>query len=86
MTTLTIQLSDEMARLAAEKARLADMTVSEWITSRIAGRRRARSSAKKDPLGYPLGWFERTCGSLADVDDFRESEDSSEPPISPLDL
>lgn len=86
MTTLTIELPDETARLAAEQARRAHMTLSEWISARIAGRRRARGLGERDALGYPPGWFERTCGSLADVDDFCEPADPPVPPIGPLEL
>jgi hypothetical protein len=37
-------------------------------------------------LGYPLGWFERTMGALADVEDLREPEDRPAPPVSPIEL
>ena len=75
MTTLTIELPDDTARLATEKARRAHMTLAEWVRVRIAGRRRATGAADRDALGYPVGWIERTCGSLGDVEDFREMAD-----------
>lgn len=81
MTTVTIRLPDEAARLAAEKARRAHMTLAEWVGMRIAGRRRARSACERDARGYPPGWFERISGSLADVEDFREPAD---PPLAPV--
>ena len=86
MTTLTIELPDEAARLAAEKARRAHMTLAEWVGMRIAGRRRARGAGGRDALGYPAGWFERTGGSLADVEDFREPADPPVAPVAPLEL
>lgn len=86
MTTLTIELPDEAARLAAEKARRAHMTLAEWVGVRIAGRRRARGAVGRDALGYPAGWFERTGGSLAEVEDFREPADPPVAPVAPLEL
>ena len=86
MTTLTIELPDETARLAEERARQAQMTLSEWISTRIAGRRSARSRGERDRFGYPAGWFERTVGSLADVEDFCEPADPPLRPITPLNL
>ena len=85
MTTLTIELPDEAARLAAEKARRAHLTLAEWIGLRIAGRRRTRGAAAgRDALGYPAGWFERIGGSLAEVEDFREPADPPVAPVAPL--
>ena len=59
-------------RVAAEKARHAHMSLAEWIGVRIAGR---RGAGERDEMGYPCGWFERTCGSLMDMEDFREPAD-----------
>jgi hypothetical protein len=86
MTTLTIELPDEAARLAAEKASRAHMTLAEWVRVRIAGRRRAAVASERDALGYPVGWFERTSGSLADVGDFCAPDDPPANPIAPLEL
>ena len=86
MTTLTIELPDEAARLATEKARRAHLTLAEWVRVRIAGRRRTREVAERDRLGYPPGWFERTCGSLAGVEDFREPADAPAAPVPPIEL
>ncbi len=86
MTTLTIELPDEAARIAADKARRAHMTLAEWVGLRIAGRRRARGTGGRDALGYPAGWFERTSGSLAEVEDFREPADPPVAPVAPLEL
>ena len=86
MTTLTIELPDDDARLAAEKARRAHMTLAEWIGLRIAGRRGAGNAGERDALGFPAGWFERTSGSLAEVEDFREPADPPVAPVAPLEL
>ena len=86
MTTLTIELPDEAARLAAEKASRAHMTLAEWIRVRIAGRRRVAAAGERDALGYPRGWFERTAGSLGDVGDFCAPADLPAKPITPLEL
>ena len=86
MSTLTIELSDEAACMAAEKARDAHMTLAEWVSMRIAGRRMARTVSDRDAMGYPPGWFERTRGSLSDVEDFREPADRPVAPVAPLEL
>jgi hypothetical protein len=86
MTTLAIELPNEAARFAAEKARRAHMTLAEWIGMRIAGRRRARSTSERDALGHPAGWFARTGGSLADVEDFHEPADPPVAPVAPPEL
>ncbi len=86
MTTLTIEVPDEAARIAVENSRHAQMTLSEWIALRILGRSRIRSSRDLDELGYPKEWFAMTCGSLADVDDFVEPADRPPNPIAALNL
>jgi hypothetical protein len=86
MTTLTIEIEDTAARLAIEKARLANLSVDEWIARRIAGRSRVHSKGLSDPLGYPPGWFERTGGALAAVEDFREPADAPPAAVPPLEL
>ena len=86
MTTLTIELPDETARVAAEKARRAHMSLAEWISVRIAGRRGTRSAGMRDEMGYPRGWFERTGSALADVEDFREPADPAPTVIALLEL
>ncbi len=83
---LTIELPDADARLAEEKARRANMTLSEWAALRIVGRSRLRTADERDEKGYPIGWFERHAGALADVEDFREPEDRPAPPIDPIEL
>lgn len=86
MTTLTIELPEADARIAEEKARRANMTLSEWASLRIMGRTRVRAAGERDEKGYPIGWFERTDGALADVEDFREPEDHPAPPVAPIEL
>lgn len=85
MKTLTINLPDDVAVLAEARALLANMTLAEWIAARIAGRR-APIRMDRDELGYPLGWFERTMGALADVEGLREPEDRPVPAVSPIEL
>lgn len=85
MTKVTLELEDRAVQLAAEKARLADLTISEWISQRIVGRRRGRvSREERDVLGYPVGWFDRTTESLGDVADFREPSDPPPAFVAPL--
>ena len=86
MKSLTIKLEDAAARLATEKARRANLTLSEWIGHRIAGRCRVRAAGERDALGYPVGWFERTNGALAAVEDFCEPADPPPASIAPLEL
>jgi len=86
MKTLTIELPDDAARIATEKARRAHLTLAEWVRLRIAGRRAVREVGARDSLGYPAGWFERTRGSLAEVEDFHEPADAAAAPVPPLDL
>lgn len=62
------------------------MTVSEWIAFRILGRRGPQSDGERDELGYPKGWFEKTCGSLSDVEDFVEPPDPVPERVPPLNL
>ncbi len=83
---LTIELPDADARIAEDKARRANMPLSEWARLRLTGRRRVRVAVPCDEMGYPPGWFERHAGALADVDDFREPEDRPEPPIEPIEF
>jgi len=73
MKTLTIELPDDVASAAEERAHRANMTLAEWIASRITGRR-DRAPGGRDSMGYPTDWFERTTGALADLEDLREPE------------
>lgn len=57
MMALTIDLPDDAARAAAEKARRTNRTLAEWIRVHIAGRWSAVSVAERDALGYPHGWL-----------------------------
>lgn len=83
MATLTLELPDTVVRIAEEKARRANMTLSEWAALRIAGSS-VRATGELDEKGYPIGWFERHAGALADVEDFREPKDRLAPPIDPI--
>ena len=86
MTTLTIELPDEAARQAEAEARRARVSVSEWIAARILGRRRPRADIARDDRGYPLGWFEQTHGSLADVQDLVPPADTPPEAVRSIEL
>jgi len=85
MKTLTIELPDDVASAAEERAHRANMTLAEWVVSRIAGRRE-QATGVRDAMGYPTGWFERTTGALADVEDFHEPEDRPATTIAAIEL
>ena len=84
MIILNIELPDEAVRIAEEGARRANMSLADWIGLRIAGRRGVRAEGDFDDKGYPLGWCERTCGSLEDMEDFCEPADPPPTPIAPM--
>jgi hypothetical protein len=86
MKTLTIELPDEAAFAAEARARRANMTVAEWIRTRIIGRHGLPRPVARDAMGYPDGWFERTAGALADVEDLREPEDRPATAIAAIEL
>ena len=85
MKTLTIELPDDVATAAEKWARRANMTLAAWITPRIAEKRHPSAEAR-DPMGYPIGWFETTTGSLADVEDIAEPADRPTAAITPIEL
>ena len=84
MKTLTIELAGDAAEMAEARARRAKMSVEEWVASRITGLR-GGAMGERDSMGYPKDWFERTTGSLADVD-IREPEDPPFRAIPAIDL
>lgn len=62
MSTLALELDRVLAQLDGQSAMALEQTVREAL---IAAKLRAANGAAKDPLGYPLGYFERTSGSFA---------------------
>jgi hypothetical protein len=85
MKTRNIELPDDIASAAEMRAHRANMTLAEWVAFRITGRRN-RAPGERDSMGYPAGWFERTTGALADVEDFRAPEDRPAKTIGAIEL
>ncbi|MEO8352690.1 MAG: hypothetical protein ABI680_13225 [Chthoniobacteraceae bacterium] len=83
--TLTIELSEDAANAARARARLANLTLEEWAAARIGGCHRD-PGMPRDAMGYPIGWFERTEGVLADVEDLREPEDRPSAAVGGVEL
>ena len=74
MSTLTIQLDDELAHHVEESARREHKSVSEWIKERVkpeADRASTLAAMEARALanGYPPGWL-TLFGSLADDETF----------------
>ena len=74
MTTLTINLDDELARRVEESARREHKSVSEWVEERIkpgADYATALAALEAQCLanGYPPNWF-ALYGSLAGDESF----------------
>lgn len=74
MTTITINLDDDVARYVEESASREQKSVSDWIQERLtpeANRATRLQSLEAIALanGYPPGWL-TLFGSLADDDSF----------------
>lgn len=74
MTTLTISLEDELARLVEESARREHKSISEWVGERIkpaTDRAAALAALEAQSLanGYPPNWLS-LYGSLAGDESF----------------
>ena len=74
MSTLTIQLDDDLARHVEESARREHKSVSEWVKERVkpeADRAAALATMEARALsnGYPAGWLS-LYGSLAEDETF----------------
>jgi hypothetical protein len=72
MTTITINLDDNLARQIEESARREHKSISEWIEARVREQRDrtdilAALEARALANGYPPGWI-TLFGSLADDD------------------
>ena len=63
MSTMTIDLEDELARRVEESARREHKSVSEWLRERVA--LVAAMEAQAWASGYPPGWLSHF-GSLAE--------------------
>jgi hypothetical protein len=74
MTTLNIELDDELARHVEESARRENKSVSEWVKERVrpeADRATLLAALEAQAVanGYPPGWM-TLYGSLADDESF----------------
>lgn len=74
MSTLTIQLEDELARFVEESARREHKTISDWVRERVepaAERARLLAQMERRAManGYPAGWL-AAFGSLAGDESF----------------
>jgi hypothetical protein len=74
MTTLTLELDDELARHVEESARREHKSVSDWVKERLKPEAQrasllAEMEAQALANGYPPGWM-TLYGSLADDDRF----------------
>lgn len=89
MTTLTINLDDELARRVEESARREHKSVSEWVKERIkpdADHAAALAALEAQCLanGYPPNWL-TLYGSLAGDESFVAPERTESRPVNSLD-
>ena len=89
MTTIAIDVDDDLARHVAESARREHKSVSDWVAERL--KPEANRAAKLAALearalenGYPKNWI-TLYGSLADDDRFAAPSRSSIRPAADLD-
>ena len=89
MTSITVELDDDLARHVEESARRERKSVSEWVrervkpeTSRAAALAVLESRAVAN--GYPPGWI-TLFGTLADDDSFVAPSRSASRCVAPLD-
>ena len=81
MTTITIDIDDDIARHVAESARLEHKSVSDWVAERVkpdADRAVTLAALEARALenGYPASWI-TLFGSLADDERFAAPARSS---------
>jgi hypothetical protein len=87
MTTITIDLDDDLAREIKEAARREHKSVSEWVTGRVLTDRTAVLAALEARAldnGYPPGWIS-LYASLADDETFAAPARSVSRPLAGLD-
>jgi hypothetical protein len=82
MTTITIDLDDELAKQVEEAARREHKSVAEWAKERMRPERDLQSVALAN--GYPPGWT-TLYASLAADESFAAPPRSSSRPIPGLD-
>lgn len=89
MTTITVELDDDLARHVEESARRERKSVSEWVRDRVkpeASRAAALAAIESRALanGYPPGWI-TLFGALAEDDSFVAPPRSASPCVAGLD-
>ena len=86
MTTLKIDIEDDIAREVEESARRERKTISEWIRERIQqdSARIAAMEARAMANGYPPEWL-ALYGSLANDESFAGPMRSAVRPVIPND-
>ena len=78
MSTLTIDLEDEVARRVEESARREHKSISEWLGERVALVTAMEAQALAN--GYPPGWLSHF-GSLAEDANFTAPARSATRPV-----
>ena len=89
MTSITIDVDDDLARHVAESARREHKSVSDWVAERVMpeadrAAKLAALEARALQNGYPASWI-TLYGSLADDDRFAAPSRSSTRPVADLD-
>jgi hypothetical protein len=89
MTTITVELDDDLARHVEESARRERKSVSDWVRDRVrpeASRLAALADleARASANGYPPGWI-TLFGSLADDQSFVAPARSASRAVAGLD-
>jgi hypothetical protein len=89
MTTITIDVDDDLARHVAESARREHKSVSDWVAERVRpdadrGAKLGTLEAQARENGYPANWL-TLYGSLADDEGFAAPSRSGTHPINELD-
>ena len=79
MGAVTVYLDEKTERMVRRRAKRAHKSVSAWVKELVTG-------GKTDANGWPVGYFERTYGSLADVDDFAAPAKGVDRSVQVLDL
>jgi hypothetical protein len=89
MTTITIDLDDDLARHVEESARREKKSVSDWVKERVKSEAvgtaaLAALEARALANGYPPGWI-TAYGSLADDESFVAPPRSASRAVTGLD-
>lgn len=87
MTTITIELEDDLVRRVEELARREHKSISDWVRQRIQAEPSAALAALETVAlknGYPPGWT-TLYASLADDESFAAPDRDSGRPVIGLD-